>query len=146
VGWRLHPEWLDEEGRPVASIGGLLVESGDRKVLVDTGFGPRRAEFPGFGPFDGGQLLPSLAQAGVEPTQIDTVVYTHLHLDQVNASAWREDDTWVLTFPTARFMVREPEWSHWSGKNDPAGIYTRRKRRCGTGWSSSTPIRRWPRG
>ena len=55
-------------------IGGFLIESGDRKVLIDTGFGPRHVEFPGFGPFDGGRLLDSLAEAVVEPTQIDTLL------------------------------------------------------------------------
>jgi glyoxylase-like metal-dependent hydrolase (beta-lactamase superfamily II) len=55
---------------------------------------------------------------------VDTVVYTHLHLDHINASARPEGDTWVLTFPNARFLVREPEWHHWAGKNDPAGMYT----------------------
>jgi glyoxylase-like metal-dependent hydrolase (beta-lactamase superfamily II) len=72
-GWKRHPDWLDEEDRLVASIGSLLVESDDRKVLIDTGVGPRHAQFPGFGPFDGGQLLQSLAEAGIEPSRIDTV-------------------------------------------------------------------------
>lgn len=123
-GWKLHPEWLDEEERLVASIGGLLVESGERKVLVDTGLGPRHLDFPGFGPFDGGQLLESLEKTGVYPVQIDIVVFTHLHLDHINATVRPEDDTWVLAFPNARFLIREPEWDHWAGKNDPAGMYT----------------------
>jgi glyoxylase-like metal-dependent hydrolase (beta-lactamase superfamily II) len=122
-GWTLHPEWLDEEGRLVASIGGFLVESGDRKVLLDTGFGPRHVEFPGFGPFDGGQLLESLSRADVEPEDIDTVVYTHLHLDHVNASVRSDGEAWSLAFPNATFLIRQHEWSHWAGKNDPAGIY-----------------------
>jgi glyoxylase-like metal-dependent hydrolase (beta-lactamase superfamily II) len=123
-GWKLHPEWLDDQSRLVCSIGGLLIESDDRKIMVDTGFGPRHVEFPGFGPFDGGELLQSLAATGVDPTEIDTVVYTHLHLDHINASVRPENDSWVLAFPNARFMIREPEWRHWAGKNDPAGIYT----------------------
>jgi glyoxylase-like metal-dependent hydrolase (beta-lactamase superfamily II) len=122
-GWKLHPEWLDEEGRLLVSIGSFLLQSGDRNVLVDTGFGPRHVEFPGFGPFDGGRLLQSLAQAVVEPGDIDTVVYTHLHLDHVNASVRRDDETWSLAFPNARFLIRESEWNQWAGKNDPAGIY-----------------------
>ena len=122
-GWKLHPEWLDDEGRLVASIGGFLVQAGDRTVLVDTGFGPRHVEFPGFGPFDGGRLLDSLAEAMVAPDQIDTVVYTHLHLDHVNASVSQDDGAWNLAFPNARFLIREAEWNQWAGKNDPAGIY-----------------------
>jgi glyoxylase-like metal-dependent hydrolase (beta-lactamase superfamily II) len=122
-GWKLHPEWLDEEGRLLASIGGFLVQSGDRTVLVDGGFGPRHVEFPGFGPFDGGRLLDSLAETGVGPEQIDAVVYTHLHLDHCNASVRRDGDDWSLAFPNARFLIREAEWNQWAGKNDPAAIY-----------------------
>jgi len=122
-GWKKHPQWLDENGQLLASLGGLLVETGDRKVLVDTGFGPRHAEFPGFGPFDGGKLLPSLAEHGVDPGQIDTVVFTHLHLDHVNAAVRREGDGWQNAFPNTRYLVRDAEWNTWAGKNDPAGMY-----------------------
>ena len=123
-GWRLHPEWLDGDGLLLASLGGLLIETGDRRVLVDTGFGPRHADFPGFGPFDGGKLLQSIADHDLEPGQIDTVVFTHLHLDHVNASVRREGDGWALALPNARFLVRDSEWNFWVGKNDPAGMYT----------------------
>ena len=51
------------------------------------------------------------------------MIYTHLHLDHVNASVRRDDDAWRLAFPNARFLVRSSEWSHWTGKNDPAGLY-----------------------
>jgi glyoxylase-like metal-dependent hydrolase (beta-lactamase superfamily II) len=51
------------------------------------------------------------------------VVFTHLHLDHVNAAARPEGDTWVLAFPNARYLVRGSEWAHWAGKNDPAGMY-----------------------
>jgi glyoxylase-like metal-dependent hydrolase (beta-lactamase superfamily II) len=123
AGWKLHPEWLDDAGSLICSIGGLLVESGERKILVDTGFGPRHVDFPGFGPIDGGKLLESLAQTVVQPGEIDTVVYTHMHLDHVNASSWRDGDSWVPTFPNARYVIREPEWRHWAGKGDPTGLY-----------------------
>src|SRR5205807_2506225 len=121
--WKLHPEWLDGDGQLLCSLGGLLVETGDRRVLIDTGFGPRHAEFPGFGPFDGGRLLQSLSEHGHEPGEIDTVVFTHLHLDHVNASVRRDGDGWALAFPRAKFLVRETEWHHWVGKNDPTGMY-----------------------
>lgn len=41
-GWRLHPEWLDESGRVVASIGGFLIQTGGRNVLVDVDQGLAR--------------------------------------------------------------------------------------------------------
>jgi hypothetical protein len=39
--WSAHPQYLDASGNLVASIGGLLVESGDRTLLIDAGFGPQ---------------------------------------------------------------------------------------------------------
>src|SRR5687767_6024485 len=39
--WAAHPEYLDETGNLVGSIGGLLVEHGDRALLIDAGFGPQ---------------------------------------------------------------------------------------------------------
>ena len=124
AGWKLHPEWLDEDGLLLCSLGGLLVETGDRKVLIDTGFGRRHVEFPGFGPFDGGHLLDSLAGANVAPGDVDTVVFTHLHLDHVNAASRPEGDAWVAALPNARHLIRQAEWDQWAGKNDPAGMYT----------------------
>ena len=47
--WKLHPEWLDEAGRVVVSIGGFLLQTGDRTILVDTGYGELAVELPGFG-------------------------------------------------------------------------------------------------
>lgn len=120
--WKLHQEWLDSGGQLVASIGGLLIESGDRKVLVDTGFGPKHADIPPFGPFDGGELLQSFAAVGVDPSQVDTVAYTHLHLDHIGwTSKAAVDRDRVLTFPKARYVIRSAEWKQWSGRNDPAG-------------------------
>ncbi|MFG2601309.1 hypothetical protein [Streptomyces sp. NPDC048462] len=37
--WAARPEYLDESGSLVASIGGLLVEKGDRALLIDVVFG-----------------------------------------------------------------------------------------------------------
>ncbi len=120
--WKLHEEWLDNEGRLVASIGGLLIESGNRKVLVDTGFGAKHADIPPFGPFDGGELLKSFAAVGVDPGEVDTVAYTHLHLDHIGwTSKAAKDRERALTFPKARYVIRSAEWKHWAGRNDPAG-------------------------
>ena len=119
--WKLHPEWLDSGGQLVASIGGLLVEAGDRKVLVDTGFGAKHTDIPPFGPFDGGNLLKSFAAAGVDPSQVDTVVYTHLHLDHIGWTSKATGEGRELSFPKARYLIRSAEWKFWTGRNDPAG-------------------------
>jgi hypothetical protein len=53
--WAAHPEFLDENKKWLASIGGFLVETGDQKVLVDLGFGDMVVPFaPVDGVFRGG--------------------------------------------------------------------------------------------
>ncbi len=38
--WKANPHLLDEEGRFVMSLGAILVRSGERRVLLDLGWGP----------------------------------------------------------------------------------------------------------
>lgn len=58
-----------------ASINAFLLETGTRRVLVDTGAGDL------FGPGNGGKLVESLKAAGTDPAQIDDILITHVHTD-----------------------------------------------------------------
>ena len=62
--WAAHRQFLNAEGQLELELGGFLVRSGDRVVLVDAGVG---RSFP---PFEGGRLLGSLASHGVSPDQV----------------------------------------------------------------------------
>jgi glyoxylase-like metal-dependent hydrolase (beta-lactamase superfamily II) len=115
-----HAGLLDPEGFLAASIGGLLVEHGDRAMLIDAGFGPRTIPaahtHPALGVLGGGDLLTGLKQAGVgggtvEPEQIDTVAFTHLHDDHFG---------WVLRpgpegnpFRHAHLLAGAEDWAAW---------------------------------
>ncbi|MBB5914458.1 glyoxylase-like metal-dependent hydrolase (beta-lactamase superfamily II) [Nocardia transvalensis] len=112
--WADHPEYLDSAGYLVAGIGGLLVERGDRALLIDAGFGPQSAPAePGSpnGAIYGGALVTSLAELGRTPAEIESVAFTHLHPDHIGW-AWHPapgDDQPVFTH--AEYLVAEPEWS-----------------------------------
>lgn len=113
---------LDEQSKFITSIGGYLIETEDRKVIVDTGIGPVTIPFPGFGPFSGGEYLNSLAKTGVKPEAITDVIFTHLHLDHVGwTTVENEAGERVLTFPNARYVVTKDEWDFWYGGDNPAG-------------------------
>ncbi|NDU73792.1 MBL fold metallo-hydrolase [Actinomadura sp. DSM 109109] len=103
--WRRHAAVLDESGLFVASIGGLLVERGDRAMLVDAGFGPNRVpddpDNPLIGALEGGAFLESLEKLGRRPEEIEVVAYTHLHPDHIG---------WAGSF--GEHAVSEPEWRH----------------------------------
>lgn len=73
---------LDARGMVPMSAGGLLVEIGERRVLIDAGLGPVQAERPE-GAVNCGSLLDTLAVLGHDPSTIDVVALTHLHADHV---------------------------------------------------------------
>ncbi|MHA6792061.1 MBL fold metallo-hydrolase [Pseudonocardia bannensis] len=113
--WEAHRELFDADGKLLLTLGGFLVETGDKKIVVDLGFGDMTVPFdPVGGVFTGGKLLSSLRQAGVEPDDVDIVFYTHMHLDHVG---WTSQNG-ALTFPNARHVVGEGEFEFWQGVTD----------------------------
>ncbi|MBE1532473.1 MBL fold metallo-hydrolase [Actinomadura algeriensis] len=109
--WARHPDVLDESAALVASMGGLLVEHGDRALLIDAGFGPEpQADDPAnvhVGAITTGAFLDNLAELGRGPDRVEAVAYTHLHPDHVG---------WSDRF--ARHLVAAPEWDHRDGELD----------------------------
>ncbi|MGN9845852.1 MBL fold metallo-hydrolase [Nonomuraea sp. H19] len=112
--WAAHPEYLDASGYLVASIGSLLVENGDRALLIDAGFGPRSlpAE-PGSpnGAIHGGALLDSLTELGRRPEEIEAVAFTHLHPDHLGWAWHPAPGGDRPAFAHADYLVSEPEWA-----------------------------------
>jgi glyoxylase-like metal-dependent hydrolase (beta-lactamase superfamily II) len=118
-----HPEEFDEQGWMIMTFGSFLLQSGDRNALIDLGWGPHRvnlAEVTGGlieGDAIGGELLDNLAAFGVSPTDIDTVLYSHLHPDHIG---WVADADGSAIFPNATNVVTEQEWSFWLNNSPSA--------------------------
>ncbi len=103
--WASHPEAAtDAGGEFVVPVGGYLVRTGDRTVLLDAGVGDVTDEM-----FSGGRLLESLASLGVGPGEIDTVFVSHLHPDHMG---WLEQDG-RATFTNAKVMIGAADWTHF---------------------------------
>jgi glyoxylase-like metal-dependent hydrolase (beta-lactamase superfamily II) len=91
--WAEHPEEFDKQGWMIMTFGSFLVQSGDRNVLIDLGWDPKTidlAEISGGqmeGDSIGGDLLDNLAALDVAPTDIDMVLFSHLHPDHVGWAA-----------------------------------------------------------
>ena len=113
IDW-LAPHFMDPDGRLIMSIHALIVETKDRRIMVDTCLGnDKERSIPGWhmrtGPF-----LEDIAEAGYPRESIDTVLCTHLHVDHVGWNTMRVDDGWAPTFPNARYLIGRDEWAHWA--------------------------------
>ncbi|MFI9340660.1 MBL fold metallo-hydrolase [Streptomyces sp. NPDC052773] len=115
--WAAHPEYLDDSGHLVASIGALLVERGDRALLIDAGFGPRRLPAAPDGPrgeIHGGALLDHLARLGRRPEDIEAVAFTHLHIDHIGWASHPLPGSGRPAFSAADHLVSAPEWAQYA--------------------------------
>ncbi|HEV7662317.1 MAG TPA: MBL fold metallo-hydrolase [Chloroflexota bacterium] len=101
--WRPHVH-LDDQERLELALTCLLVTVGDRRIVIDTGFG-ERPDNPRVG-----HLIESLAELGVSPEQIDTVVVSHPHADHIGGATHGSGDNARLTFPQARYWLSQTDW------------------------------------
>jgi glyoxylase-like metal-dependent hydrolase (beta-lactamase superfamily II) len=109
--WARSGHYLDPAGFLTASSGALLIERDDRAMLIDSGYGPLSVPAspanPVMGAISGGDLLTSLAVAGRKPADIESIAFSHLHMDHVGWAALPAADN---PFPGAVLLVHEPEW------------------------------------
>ncbi len=93
----------------------LLVEEGERLVLIDTGVGDKQSErfFSHYEPHGDDSIDKSLARHGFTREDITDVFLTHLHFDHVGGAIVRQGDQLVPAFPNARYWSHEDHW-HWA--------------------------------
>ena len=110
----------DENNMCSWSMRCLLLEDGDRLILVDTGMGKKQSEkFFGYYYLFGDQSLDGeLAKLGFHRDDITDVFLTHLHFDHCGgAIAWNKDHSLLLpAFKNARFWSNE---LHWKWATEP---------------------------
>ena len=117
-------QWVDI---PVVAF--LIEHPGAGPVLVDTGFHPSVAVDPkgAMGRFGGvvfkdirmeqEEAVPAqLRQLGIDPSTLETVVMTHLHLDHAGA---------ISEFPEATFVLSDLEWEAAANGNELDGYNKR---------------------
>ncbi|WP_153504843.1 MBL fold metallo-hydrolase [Cumulibacter manganitolerans] len=102
--WACHPGVLDDAGELHMPMGGFLVRTGERVVLVDAGLGP--LERPGL---SGGALLESLSALGASAEDITDVIFTHLHYDHVG---WATRQGRIV-FPNATYRAHAADWEYF---------------------------------
>ena len=102
--WARHQARLDAHGRLEFTLGGFLVRTGGRTVLVDAGAGTIDT-----GQYKGGQLLTSLQNHGVAPGDVTDVIFTHLHFDHVGWATSKGE----VVFRNATYRVHEADWAYF---------------------------------
>ena len=95
-------------------INTILVNTGDKLVLIDAGCGVDK-----FQKTTGG-LIGNLAAAGYAPGDIDMILLTHAHFDHLWGISDHENAS--LVFPSAELVASETEVAFWSDPELPAKV------------------------
>lgn len=99
----------------------LLIEEGERKILIDTGLGDKQdAKFRShFYPHGEDSLIGSLDKAGFNPEDITDVFLTHFHFDHVGGAIKRTANGHLIpTFPNATYWSNEKHYN-WAINPNP---------------------------
>ncbi|AHF15990.1 MBL fold metallo-hydrolase [Niabella soli] len=98
----------------------LLIETGNRLILVDCGMGDKQSEkFFGYYYLHGSDNLDrSLAANGFHRDDITDVFLTHLHFDHCGGAIKKEDDKLVPAFKNAVYWSNEAHWN-WAMYPNP---------------------------
>jgi glyoxylase-like metal-dependent hydrolase (beta-lactamase superfamily II) len=115
----LKPNFATEAGDLISSIHAFVIDTGDRRIIVDTCVGnDKERRMPRWHLLQTA-FLDDLAKAGYPPERIDTVLCTHLHVDHVGWNTRLVDGQWKATFPNARYLFGRIEFEHWSKPPHP---------------------------
>lgn len=98
----------------------LLIETGNRLILVDTGMGDKQnAKFFSYYYLHGDESIDkNLKRQGFSRDDITDVFLTHLHFDHVGGAIKRENDRLVPAFKNATYWSNEEHWNWAIKPND----------------------------
>ena len=104
----------DDDGSAITfRLQAFVLQHAGRPILIDPCVGNgKHLDFVFWNELDL-PWLDDLRATGVEPSDIDLVVHTHLHEDHIGWDTHLADGEWVPTFPNARhiYVGAELEWA-----------------------------------
>jgi glyoxylase-like metal-dependent hydrolase (beta-lactamase superfamily II) len=116
-----HMHWMaplhfdPAEGKFRTSVRSYLVKTVRHTILIDAcgGNHKNRPYFPRFH-LKQHDWIARLAEAGIQPEQVDFVMCTHLHADHVGWNTELRDGRWRPTFPNAKYIIHRDELDRWN--------------------------------
>lgn len=118
----LRPHFMDDAGNLTMSIHALVVDTGERRIVVDTCVGnDKERNIPAWHRLQT-SFLADLEAAGYPRASIDTVLCTHLHVDHVGWNTMLVAGEWVPTFPNARYLLGRTEWAYWDAEGSSEAV------------------------
>jgi glyoxylase-like metal-dependent hydrolase (beta-lactamase superfamily II) len=102
----------DEQNMCTWAMRCLLIEDGNRLILVDTGMGDKQDAkfFSHYSPTASPTLIESVERAGFSANDITDVLLTHLHFDHCGGAIRRDGENLVPTFSKASYWSHARHW------------------------------------
>ena len=122
---KLNPP--DENNMCTWAMRCLLIETGDHKILVDTGLGHKQDDRfrSHFEPHGEDTLEDSLGNIGLTVNDITDVFLTHLHFDHVGGAVSRNNEGKLIpTFPNATYWSNQDhyDWAYTPNPREKASF------------------------
>jgi glyoxylase-like metal-dependent hydrolase (beta-lactamase superfamily II) len=109
----------DGRNRVQLAMNCLLVHAGGKRILVETGIGAKMsAKLRDIYGVEGPFLNDRLKDYGLDPSEIDVVINTHLHFDHCGGNTRVEKDKIVAAYPNAKYVVQRGEFEHAKHPNE----------------------------
>ena len=96
---------------PKVAVNSFLIRQADKIILIDSGCGTNFGAGLGI-------LEANLATLGIEPSDVDTVLCTHLHPDHIGGLV---DSAGAALFPKAELVVHATDHAFWGDDATLAG-------------------------
>ena len=110
----------DDENFCQMSMRCLLIDTGEKLILIDSGAGDKQLEYLKYYDFKGViNFETELKKLGYKPKDITDVILTHLHFDHCGGcTKFNSDRSKVeLTFPNATHWVGQSQWKNFLQPN-----------------------------
>jgi glyoxylase-like metal-dependent hydrolase (beta-lactamase superfamily II) len=98
----------------------LLIEDGDRLILIDNGIGDKQDPkfFSHYFLHGEDTLIGSIRKAGFSENDVTDMFLTHLHFDHCGGGVRYENDIPALTFKNAKYWSNAEHWK-WATEPNP---------------------------